>query len=155
MEIRQTVRHGIPVINGIWYLKQQAVVPYRVWDTPAGRRLTPMQQNNSPRFKQQYVYLYQPEIPFPEMNAAFCFGRLRDIRCGYVYFYEPETDRFLWIASFEYAAPFVKGSLHGNRLMLATDDGELWQFDVTEPQNVQISIMQQSGLIRHTTTQSF
>lgn len=149
MEIRQTVRNGIPIVNGIWYVKQHIVVPYRIWDTPAGRRLTQMQGSRLPAFRQSYVYIYQPEIEFPAMNAAFCFGRLRDISCGFVYLHEHETGSVVWLSSFRYAAPFVSGRLFGNRLLLSTEDGEMWQFDAQDAGGVQISIMQQSNFIRH------
>jgi len=149
MEIRQTVRNGIPIVNGIWYVKQHTVVPYRIWDTPAGRKLTPMQESRLPAFRQSYVYIYQPEIAYPALNASFCFGQLRDIPCGFVYLHEPETASVFWLCSFRHAAPFVSGRLYGSRLLLSTDDGEMWQFDVQSVSSVQIAIMQQGNFIRH------
>ncbi|MBR5372304.1 MAG: hypothetical protein IK130_08815 [Oscillospiraceae bacterium] len=149
MEIRQTVRNGMPIINGIWYVEQQAVMRYRIWDTPAGRRLTPMKQPERPMFGQRYLFLWQSEILFPEMNGTLRFGRLRDPQCGCLYFLDSQTEAVIWVASFGYAAPFVKGTRYGSRVMLATNDGELWQVTLKTPLDVDFTIMSQSGLIQH------
>ena len=149
MEIRQTVANGMPIINGIWYLEQQTVIKHRIWDTPSGRRLTPLMQTEQPRFGQRYLFCNYGQIPVPETGYVFCFGRLRDPDCGQMYLAEPERERVIWAASYAYAAPFVKGKCCGRSVMLAAEDGELWQVSLRDPHRAEITIMKQTNLIQH------
>ena len=149
MENRQTVANGMPIVNGIWYLEQQVVVRHRIWDTPSGRRLTPMKQMERPQLGQRYLFFNHGQIAVPEIGLSFCFGRLRDPQCGQMYLADLDKGKILWVASFGYAAPFLKGRCHGRHIMLACEDGEMWQVDLTDPLNAQITIMTQTGLIQH------
>lgn len=149
MPIQQTVKHGIPIIDGVYHIDSGMLRRYDVSETENGRSLTLLSASHTVRIwnKQLYVYCAEKIIPVPEQDAEIGIGQFRDIACGYVMQYSTTNNLIQWFASFSYAAPFIKGRIHGTRLLLTTADNELWQMVTSDLAKIEVSILSQHGKI--------
>jgi hypothetical protein len=135
--------HGLPVLNGIWQgdmtLRRYAVES----DAKGDRTLTETGSFGRfapPREAGKYETKIHAEAQLPAVGGRVICGTVRTDTAdlGFVMAFAP--GRSVFVASFDFARPFIGLEVHGCHILAENASGEIWRFDISDPAHITAEI---------------
>lgn len=137
--------HGLPVLNGIWQGSDMTLRRYAAESDAKGDRT--LRETGSftrfapPREAGRYETLIHAEAQLPAVGGRVICGTIRTDTADLGFVLASHAEGSLFVASFDFAKPFIGLEVHGGHILAENASGEIWRFDISDPLHITAGIL--------------
>lgn len=135
--------HGLPVLNGIWQgdmtLRRYAVESNAKGDRTL-RETGSFERFAPPREAGRYAAKIHAEAQLPAVGGRVICGTLCADSADFGFVMASAPGKSVFVASFDFARPFIGLEVHGGHILAENASGEIWRFDISDPAHITAEI---------------
>ena len=136
--------NGLPMLNGIWQqdmtLRRYAVASDAKGDRTL-REAGVFLRFAPPREAGRWQTLIHADAKLPAYRGRVLCGTIRTDTADLGFVLASGEEKSLFLASFDFARPFIGLEIHGGHILAENASGEIWRFDVSDPSHITAEIL--------------